>query len=349
MLLLTVASLVLVGAAAAAAASWVPISRSGPSQLVSRESGTTVHRFHVDGRWVSQPDPPDNPFDGVRFYVDPDSQAAKDAAALRTSDPTSAALIDRIATRPQAKWVGDWLATSQIRSHVEAYVSAASTAGTLPVFVVYAVPHRDCGQYSAGGLTASAYKTWIREVASGIGGADAAVVLEPDALAGMDCLTSTQRQERLALISDAVQVLAGLPRTGVYLDAGHSTWHSPSVIANRLKAAGIGTARGFSLNVSNFNLTSNEVAYGKQVSALVGNKPFIVDTSRNGRGPGDTWCNPRGRGLGAAPTASTREPLVDAYFWIKRPGESDGECGTGDPPAGQWWRDGALELARNAA
>jgi endoglucanase len=38
---------------------------------------------------------------------------------------------------------------------------------------------------------------------------------------------------------------------------------------------------------------------------------------------------------------------VDAYLWIKRPGESDGSC-HGGPPAGAWWPDYALGLARRA-
>ncbi|MER5876786.1 glycoside hydrolase family 6 protein [Streptomyces sp. NPDC001910] len=41
------------------------------------------------------------------------------------------------------------------------------------------------------------------------------------------------------------------------------------------------------------------------------------------------------------------EPALDAYLWIKRPGESDGEC-EGGPAAGQWWPEYALEPARGS-
>ncbi|GGW11687.1 hypothetical protein GCM10018980_01500 [Streptomyces capoamus] len=98
---------------------------------------------------------------------------------------------------------------------------------------------------------------------------------------------------------------------------------------------------------------------------------FVIDTSRNGRGawtpePGkysgdpEAWCNAPGRGLGPRPTADTGVPLVDAYLWIKVPGESDGSCtrntggtidpeyGVVDPPAGTWWPEQAHALARNA-
>jgi endoglucanase len=98
---------------------------------------------------------------------------------------------------------------------------------------------------------------------------------------------------------------------------------------------------------------------------------FVVDTSRNGRGPWTTdtpypdkqdWCNPPGRGLGLRPTADTGNALVDAYQWVKTPGESDGQCNRGisgsttdpewggivDPPAGEWFPRQALQLARLA-
>lgn len=63
-----------------------------------------------------------------------------------------------------------------------------------------------------------------------------------------------------------------------------------------------------------------------------------------GRAGDEPWCNPPGRALGTAPTTATGSPLIDAFLWIKRPGESDGAC-RGAPPAGHWWADYALQLA----
>ena len=99
-------------------------------------------------------------------------------------------------------------------------------------------------------------------------------------------------------------------------------------------------------------------------------KHFVIDTSRNGQGPwtppshpeGDAqdWCNPPDRGLGFQPTANTGNTLIDAFLWIKIPGESDGQCyrwtsgpldpvrDMQDPPAGQWFPEMALELVHNA-
>jgi endoglucanase len=95
---------------------------------------------------------------------------------------------------------------------------------------------------------------------------------------------------------------------------------------------------------------------------------FVIDTGRNGQGPwtpstaypdAQDWCNPPGRGAGITPTANSGVPLLDAYLWIKVPGESDGSCNRGiagsttdpewggivDPAAGQWFPEQALELA----
>ncbi len=59
----------------------------------------------------------------------------------------------------------------------------------------------------------------------------------------------------------------------------------------------------------------------------------------------ESWCNPPGRALGTPPTTATGNPRIDAFLWVKRPGESDGAC-RGAPPAGRWWAEYALELAR---
>ena len=67
------------------------------------------------------------------------------------------------------------------------------------------------------------------------------------------------------------------------------------------------------------------------------------------RGASDgAWCNPPGRGLGTRPTTATGSVTVDAFLWIKLPGESDGPC-NGGPAAGTFWPDGALALARASA
>lgn len=289
------------------------------------------------------------PFATATWFVDPGSNAAREAERLRPASPDRAALFDRIATRPQADWFGDWVPTADLRDAVAARTSQIRGAGALPVYVTYAIPARDCGGYSAGGTDSpAAYRDWVDQFVAGLDGGRVVVVVEPDALALMDCLSTSQRQDRLALLRDAVDHLAAAGAS-VYLDAGHSGWHDAATIADRLHDAGVAEARGFALNVSNFRWTATEVAYARDVSARTGGARAVVDTSRNGQGPTSDgqWCNPDGRGMGPAPTAATADPVVDAYLWIKRPGESDGTC-NGGPPAGSFWADYAEGLASRA-
>ena len=110
---------------------------------------------------------------------------------------------------------------------------------------------------------------------------------------------------------------------------------------------------------------------------------FIIDTGRNGatvdqRSTCSSWCNARGAGAGHVATMNTGLPeVVDAFFWLKTPGESDGctrvlpsgeQCarfdascenmdsiggptGAGEPhapEAGMWFDYQVKMLARNA-
>lgn len=123
---------------------------------------------------------------------------------------------------------------------------------------------------------------------------------------------------------------------------------------------------------------------------------FMVDTGRNGwggtgrpasaaadvddmridrRAHRGNWCNPRNAGIGARPKAApdASRSYLDAYYWVKGPGESDGTsdssataansegkrfdpmCGSGNidalsgaPHAGHWFHEQFLMLIRNA-
>jgi len=135
---------------------------------------------------------------------------------------------------------------------------------------------------------------------------------------------------------------------------------------------------------SQYNPANNELNYVMEVyNAFHSQKPdlhFIVDTGRNGvpnmRADCANWCNIRGAGVGLKPTTATANTtLIDAYFWLKTPGESDGctqnlpdgtpcprfdsFCGSMDslgsqgsepraPQAGNWFDYQVKQLADNA-
>jgi len=171
--------------------------------------------------------------------------------------------------------------------------------------------------------------------------------------------------------------------TGVALD-GNAVWSDDS-------------------DVPTLNTSAINFRYAGMLGSTKPTAHFVIDSSRNGKGPlnpvaygsapynqpadvlgkltGGNWCNPPGAGLGLRPTAKTGVALLDAYVWIKVPGESDGSCdisggggprawdftaynpwnratadqdhfdplwGMVDPAAGAWFTQQALQLAQNA-
>ena len=192
----------------------------------------------------------------------------------------------------------------------------------------------------------SDYETFINNVVSGLGQGKAVVVVEPDALSDISCQTGSMQSEDYQLINYAVQHLDGDSNAQVYVDAGNPGWVSAGTEASELQAA-VGSLRaGFAVNTSNFYSVAQDVTYGDAISAAAGGRHFVIDTSRDGGTVvAGAWCNPAGAQLGVAPTTSTGSSLVDAFLWIKDPGESDGTCsGTSDPSAGTFWMSYALQL-----
>jgi hypothetical protein len=113
---------------------------------------------------------------------------------------------------------------------------------------------------------------------------------------------------------------------------------------DRAPVVDLGTRR-----VSNFDPASSEISYGSRISALVGWKRFVVDTSRDGMSPRVAgWCNPPGAALGPLPASAAGYAGVDALLWVKHLGESDGICGASALPAGAFDVSVAVSLAQHA-
>jgi endoglucanase len=280
------------------------------------------------------------------FYVDPGTQAAKWVAA-NPGDSRTPVIRDRIAAVPQARWFTE-TNTATIRAQVDAQVEAATAAGKTPILVAYDIPNRDCGGASSGGAPShSAYRQWIDQFAAGLEGRSAVIILEPDVLALMsDCQNSAQQAETTASIAYAGKKLkSGSAQAKVYFDVGHSAWLAPAEAAKRLRSAQVASsADGISSNVSNYRATANEIAYDKAVLQAVGAPALhaVIDTSRNGNGPkGSEWCDPTGRAIGTPSTNATGDSQIDAFLWVKLPGEADGCLA----PAGQFVPQRAYDLA----
>jgi endoglucanase len=178
-------------------------------------------------------------------------------------------------------------------------------------------------------------------------------------------------------------------------DPSNSDYNTPANCASQYYPA---TQKDF----STWDLTTQW--YAANMGNAIATTHYVIDTSRNGDGP-DTmqkyasapydqpaadistlasgnWCNPPDSGLGLRPTANTGTPLLDAYLWVKTPGQSDGQCdaaggvrawdytvysqpgwpttaadqalfdplwGVDDPAAGAWFSQEALRLAQLAS
>jgi cellulose 1,4-beta-cellobiosidase len=226
-----------------------------------------------------------------------------------------------------------------------------------------------------------------------------AVILEPDSLANL--VTNLENPKCQAAegiykrgIAYAITRLSQ-PNVFVYLDAAHSGWlgwpknlgKSVQVYKDVLTmAGGADRVRGFALNVSNYNppkdptnpprdpaaAPNDELGYVADLSkalsdAGIAGKGFVIDTGRDGKAYIRTstanWCNIKGAGLGERPRAAPA-PMVDAYLYVKVPGESDGvadpkaprfdpNCASDDatpgaPQAGKMFDSYLIDLLKNA-
>ncbi|MCA2225258.1 glycoside hydrolase family 6 protein [Nonomuraea aurantiaca] len=339
-----------------------PSARPADDPAVAQDAGT---------RWRKLPG--ENPLRaaGVRFYAQPDTDAARQArtwsAQGRTAD---AALMRSLSEVPQAIWLSGG-SPADISRTVRETVTQADQQRTVPVFVTNNIPGRDC--WNGGAPNTATYRTWIDAVAEGIGNRPAVVALEPSALARLpgspECPQGGEiaAVQRYADLSYAVETLTGLAGTAVYLDGGLAGWPAFTQIADRLVNAGAVRADGFYVNAVGYRPTARSLAYAAKLSRCVylraasrttscadaalaavpdaapGLPHFVIDTSRNGTGEWqppagrfpapDEWCNPPGRGAGARPTADTGSPLADASLWLNSPGFSNGQCtrGTSGP------------------
>lgn len=306
----------------------------------ARPLALTVVGLALGGIIVSIWPSSDDPFEGRAVWTRPDTQVAAAASQAVGEDR---AVLERLAARPTGTWLTpEAFKPGEVGPYVRELVSAADAADAVATIVLYGVPGRDCsGLESAGGLSADRYVDWVDEAAQAAG--DAVVVLEPDALA---TAVACGGSDRVSLLRQALERLVAHD-VATYVDAGHSNWIPVDQMAELLGAVGVERVRGFAVNVSGYQPDADEVAYAEALRKFFPDAHYVIDSSRNGAGATDDWCNPPGRALGVDPSVVADGSALDARLWIKPPGESDGTC-HGGPPAGTLWVERALELASAA-
>jgi len=285
---------------------------------------------------------------GTTIVTPDESKAALTAASPTGLSADEADAASYLAAQPTAYWLTPEVdPIDAVWDRIADLAAEAREQDAALAVVVYGLPGRDCGSYSAGGLDAEAYVEWTDLIGQALRNAQDVqkiVILEPDSLSlAPECGNADERVEQL---SGAARRLAGID-TWIYLDGGHSDWLPAQQMADLIRQVGVlDEVRGFATNVSNYQTTTAEFAYAHEVADLLGDGAHaLIDTSRNGAGPaGSEWCNPAGRLVGD-PGGMYGDDVVDTNLWIKPPGESDGTC-NGGPAAGAWWPEGSAELTR---
>jgi len=278
-----------------------------------------------------------------------------------------------------------WLAWEGATGEVKQYLDEAGSKTV--VFVLYMIPTRDCGaNASAGGsATLDKYKNYVNTIYNTINNypnSRIVMILEPDTIGNLvtnnnDNCRNVRNLHKQSL-SYALSKFGTQKNVRVYLDAAHGAWlnqfadKTAQVISEIVNNAGGGKLRGITTNVSNYQSVNSEYNYIQNLNRALESKgirnlKYIIDTSRNGANvegafnASGTWCNFKGAGLGQRPKAnpSSSMPLLDAFMWIKTPGEADGSastdqvCARGDslqgaPNAGGWFHDYFVMLVQNA-
>ena len=199
---------------------------------------------------------------------------------LRAHRTRAAHLIADMVGTPQAVWFTGGT-PNVVQKKVGEVSHAAQRAHAVPTLVIYNVPGRDCSQYSSGGAGSDpAYLAWVDGFAAGlVSGQRVIVVVEPDGLANLpsDCPAAYPGQDVAALTAGRIAdiryageaIKAANPQALVYLDAGHSAWHSVGDIAQRLDQAGVRDVQGFSVNVSNYQPTPQLEQYGTWIAKCI--------------------------------------------------------------------------------
>ena len=227
------------------------------------------------------------------------------------------------------------------------------------------------------------------------------IILEPDSLPNLITNLDTHAKCRNAEPTYREGTYYAIDRlyeagATIYVDGGGSGWLG--WVSNRQKASAfyksllapegrLEKIRGFAFNTANYtplmpgnhpddyyqyNPARSELLYVDQMTTEFVNAGlptnFVIDTSRNGnpnaRQVWGNWCNIKDAALGVEPTIHPY-PHVDAYLWVKTPGESDGTsdqnaarfdsmCHSIDsvqnaPEAGQWFEEYFLMLVRNSS
>ena len=276
---------------------------------------------------------------------------AKQPSAADPERAGHAACLRAATQNPLGIWLDGRI--PEVSEYVDRILQAAVKEGSIPLFVANFIPNRACGRDTSRAAKSDAeYLAWIEKLIAGVNDRPAALVLEPNALADKCYKTPPKKGgpigPREELLHKVVEKLTQHPNIALYLDAGPVGGTPPEEVKKRIrKVDPHSRAIGYAVNVGNYQTTESSEGY---CEALSTDKSCLIDTSRNGNGPGSQGvCNPAGRALGQDPDLTGAGPEGRyLYAYVKVPGDSDGRCRPGNPPLGNFIPIFAIELAQNA-
>ena len=270
---------------------------------------------------------PDNPLAGGRWGVYRGPWNGIYPAYQRAAGTTKA-LLGRIALQPRMIWFAANLPTSRVGADVRDLI-AQQQDGDPHTLVQLAVFRQWPREESGRGTPLSRaeqqdYRAWVDEVATAIGDARVAMVLEPDL--GLDAVPNNPHDKRtadpatrLGLVRYAAQRFGALRNTAVYLDASDADWLSVTKEVPLLAAAGIQYVRGIALGATHYSSVGDNIEYGATLVRALAQAGYqdvhiVIDTADNGRP--FTWAqyyakHPHGDFDNAEPCRSTSETQCD--------------------------------------
>ncbi len=296
--------------------------------------------------------------------------------AYRKARGTERTLLARIALRPKSTWFGHWLRTDRVYKNVRKYVvnSQAGDPEALVQLAVFAIQpwEREACRRLPTRQEKAAYRAWVDKVASALGDAHVALVLQPDAPFAL-CAPGGSKVP-LDLMRYATERFSAQPHVSVYIEAGAADWlrDDPAEALRILVPAGVASARGFALNSTHYDSTARQVRFAAAISRALADRGMpgkyaVINTAQNGRPfKGYTYDGPnfdnaracvdrddrRCVTLGIPPTTDVADPAwdleaadaaaaaqyVDGYLWFGRPWLYNQASG--------WDHQRALTLAR---
>jgi cellulose synthase/poly-beta-1,6-N-acetylglucosamine synthase-like glycosyltransferase len=252
-----------------------------------------------------------------------------------------------------------WVTEEKFHATALDYVYETATSEKIPIVILYERPDRDKGLPSEGGLESiSVYRTKVLELGQALGKIQfpIVVILEPDWLMETFDATSDQQFfpvqatfdpiefEKMSRFNQLAYIFAEFskvihPKSLVYIDAAHPLFHQPigfsAIRKLRDTFQNEKMIHGLAFNVANFYTTDDVLSFGADVFSDLDLR-FVIDTSRNG---GEfskrNWTeinscrfDPPNIGYGIEPSwvedPFFKDQGVDAFLYVKVPGESDG-------------------------